>query len=289
MGRQCLQGSLTTALPHPCPYQGLLGTENSPKQLWCLGISGIQEELESFSVSAAEGQVNVCAMRAAPSSKCCHPISSMQAIPVPEQTAGADEAEGAGTAHVRPQLLYHLPSGGSHLMPKPNPSLSPGARTGWTSPGHYRRTSSPVVHRLSTNPWQTHVHKSTQQWLRWLHGALWQCRAPGHGAFQRCLPKRRAGRGADTVICTSEWSSAPCSGHLYLWMVTWTSGWSPAALSGHLHLWVVTCSSDQLGWAQELLWENPRAQPHTAGSVTASGSEPDPRCNLSCGMAASFY
>lgn len=69
-------------------------------------------------------QVNVCAMRAAPSSRCCHPISSLGSrVWAMEQTAGADGAEGAGTARVRAQLLCHLPSGGFLLMPKPNQSF----------------------------------------------------------------------------------------------------------------------------------------------------------------------
>lgn len=153
-------------------------------------------------------------MRATPSSKCCHPIPSMQALPVPEQTAGADEAEGAGTARGRAKYLYHLPVEVSTECQRQ------------ISPFHLElhldeqtqdiRVSSPVVQGLSINPWQTHVHKPTQQWVRWLDGAWWKCRAPGQSAFQRCLPKGRAMTGAGVVTCTSEWSPAALRGHLHL-------------------------------------------------------------------------
>lgn len=48
------------------------------------------------------------------------------------------------------------------------------------------------------------------------------------------------------------------------------------------------CTSDRLSCGQEPIWGNAKAKAHTAGFVTALGSEHDPQCNLICGTAASF-
>lgn len=79
-------------------------------------------------------QGNACAMRAAPSSRCCHPIPCRQAIPGPgqqgwamEPAAGADGAEGLHSSCESTAPLSPV-RGGFLLMPKPDQSLSPGAR-----------------------------------------------------------------------------------------------------------------------------------------------------------------